>query len=237
MPFGTLSAYQRKKYRRNYRRAKRSKVYRRKKKTVAKKLQILSKKVNKDLERRWADNMVWNESLPGAGGQVVQIGLDAIATTPTSVLTNDDRLGMKITLKKLYLKGQIVQADSHNFCRCILVQTMSLNQLVVPADILEPYPTTGQPTIYSPYRKQSAVKYKILLDKFYKLQEQAAGSVYPFLCNFDMSYTWSKGLTVTYNQDAASAPIYTNVVLLLISDSQAITHPQARGAKRLSWVA
>ncbi len=133
------------------------------------KVRKISKIVYKDIEHRWQDDMSYSETIPGAGGSGVQIGLDTISTQPTGPLTNDDRLGNKITLKKFYLKGQLIQADSHNFCRLILAEVVSLAQIVVTADILQPDPVSGNPTIYSPYRKESRIKFKVLLDKFYKL--------------------------------------------------------------------
>ncbi len=201
------------------------------------KLNKIAKIVYKDIEHRWQDNINYSEAIPGGGGSGVQIGLDTISTTPTGPLTNDDRLGNKITLKSFYLKGQLIVADTHNFCRLILAEVVSLGQIVVTPDILQPDPITGNPTIYSPYRKESRIKYKILHDKFYKTQTQAAGSVYPFLVNVDLCYKWKKGLTITYNQAAAQQPIYKNVMLFLLSDSAAPGHPQFRGAKRLTWIA
>lgn len=210
----------------------------RKRRTLATRVNKLSKKVNKDVEHRWQDNITYTEAVPGAGGSGVQIGLDTIATTPSGPLLNDDRLGNTITLQSFYLKGQLIEADpSHNFCRLILAEVVSLQQIVVLADILQPDVASGNPTLYSPYKKESTIKYKILLDKFYKLQPVAAGSVYPFLVNVDLSYKWKNGLKITYNQAAAQQPIYKNVMLFLLSDSQVLPHPQFRGARRLQWIA
>lgn len=210
---------------------------RRRRRGLKSKVKKIARIVYKDIEHRWQDDLAYSEAVPGAGGSGVQIGLDTISTQPTGPLTNDDRLGNKITLKKLFLKGQLIVADTHNFCRIILAEVVSLAQIVVTADILEPDPASGNPTIYSPYKKESRIKFKVLKDKFYKLQTQAAGSIYPFLVNVDMSYSWPKGLTITYNQAAAQQPIYKNVMLFFLSDSQAPGHPQFRGAKRLSWIA
>lgn len=211
----------------------------RKKRTLAKRVRNLTKKVNKDLEYRWQDDIAYTEAVPGAGGSGVQIGLDTISTTPTGPLTNDNRLGNNITLTSFYFKGQIINADpSHNFCRLILAEVISLQQIVITSDILEPDPASGNPTLYSPYKKESRIKYKILLDKFYKLQPVVAGAVYPFIANVDLSYKWkSPGLKITYNQAAAQQPIYKNVMLFLLSDSQVLPHPQIRGAKRIQFVA
>lgn len=206
-------------------------------KTNAAKLKKLAKEVNKTIEHRWQDDINYSETIPGGGGSGVQIGLDQIATTPSQPLLMDDRLGNKITLKSLYLKGQIIQSDSHNFVRMILAEVTSLGQIVVTADILQPDPITGNPTIYSPYAKDSRIKYHVIHDKLYKTQQQAVGSVYPFLVNFDLSTTWPAGLTITYNSPNNSQPIYKNVMLFLLSDSQSQTHPQFRGAKRLTWIA
>lgn len=203
---------------------------------LRRKVRNLAKKVNKDIEHRWLDTINYSFSIPGSGGSMEPLGLETISTTPTAGL-NNDRLGNKITLKSIYIKGQVITADTHNFMRLILVKTISLNQIVICSDILEPDPASSNPTIYSPYRKESRIKYQVLLDKMYKTQQQAAGSVYPFLLNVDMSYKFKKGLTITYNQAGASVPIYNNVYLLCLSDSALPTHPQFRGAKRLTWIA
>lgn len=223
--------------RRNARRIiKLQRKWKRRRPTLNRQVQRLKKKVNKDIEHRWLDTINYSFSIPGGGGSIEPLGMELISTTPTAGL-NDDRLGNKITLKSIYIKGQVITADTHNFMRLILVKTISLNQIVIASDILQPDAGTSNPTIYSPYRKESRIKYQVLLDKMYKTQQQAAGSVYPFLLNVDMSYKFKKGLTITYNQAGASVPIYNNVYLLCLSDSALPTHPQFRGAKRITWIA
>lgn len=197
------------------------------------KVKRLQRQVNKDIEHRWSDDGNFVFQIPAAGGSVTTVGLDLIAQGDNT----NNRTGNKINLKGLHLKGQMIVADSHNFVRIMLVQVLSLNQIVIVSDVLQPDATTGNPTIYSPYRKESRLKFKVLLDKFYKLQTVAAGSVYPFLVNVDMSYKWPKGLTVTYNDPAQNTPIYNNIMVLAISDSQLATHPTFRGFRRTTWIA
>ncbi len=200
---------------------------------LKKQLNILKRRVNKDIEHRWSDDGNYVFQVPGAGGTTNTIGLDTIAQGDNF----NNRTGNKITLKSLHLKGQMIVSDSHNFVRIMLVQILSLNQIVIPSDVLQPDATTGNPTIYSPYRKESRIKFNVLRDKFYKLQEVAAGSVYPFLVNVDMSYKWKKGLTITYNQVGNTTPIYNNILVIAISDSQLATHPTFRGFRRTTWIA
>ncbi len=200
---------------------------------LSRKVAKINKQFNMDLEKRWSDDGNFVFQIPGAGGGVQSIGLDLIAQGDNTT----NRTGNKITLKSLHLKGQCITADSHNFFRILLVQVLSLNQIVVPLDVLEPDATSGNPTIYSPYKKESRIKFRVLLDKFYKTQQQAAGSVYPFLLNVDMSYKWKKGLTITYNAAGQQTPIYNNILLVYISDSQIATHPTFRGFRRTSWIA
>lgn len=193
----------------------------------------LRKQVNKDIEHRWQDDINFTFSVPAAGGLVQPLGTELIAQGDDVA----DRTGNKINLKSVYIRGQLIVSDSHNFVRLLLVKVVSLNQIVIASDILQPDATTGNPTLYSPFRKESRLKFTVLKDKFYKLQEIAAGSVYPFLLNVDMSYKWKKGLTITYDQVGNSVPIYANIYLIGISDSQIVTHPTFRGSKRLTWIA
>lgn len=208
----------------------------RRKKNLAKKVKTLAKKVNSNIEHRWQDVHNFTDSF-GVAGLVKKIGLENIAVTPSSSNLEDNRIGNKITLKRVYLKGQLAVSDSHNFCRMLLVRVTNMSQLVSVSDILEPAFGSVLPTIYSPYRKDSTIKYKILHDKFYKLQQKSAGSTYPDIVNFDLSYTWKSGLTITYLQDTASDPIYGQIYLVCISDSSSIPHPSFRSFKRLSWIA
>lgn len=213
------------KYKKRYRRPR-----------LATQVRRLKKQVNKDIEHRWQDDITYNFQIPAAGGTVEDLGLELISTTAGPGL-NNDRLGNKITLKSIYIKGQLIVADPRNFVRILLVQTISLDQIVVASDILQPDATSTNPTLYSPYRKESRIKYKVLHDKFYKLQTQAAGATYPAVLNIDMSAKWKAGLTITYNSPAAGVPIYNNVYIVAISDSVATAHPSFRGSKRLNWIA
>lgn len=193
----------------------------------------VKKIVYQDIEHRWIDDMSFTFQIPGAGGDIIPLGLETIVQGDN--VTN--RTGNKITLKGLHLKGQVFVADSHNFIRLMLVMVNTLQQIVIPSDILQPDATTNNPTIYSPYKKESKIKFRVLLDKMYKMQQQAAGSVYPEIINVDLSYKWPKGKTITYNLPTATAPIYWFPVVLVLSDSQIVTHPQFRGSKRLTFIA
>lgn len=226
--------------RRRWRAAKkiqdRFRKYRRRRGRLQKQITVLRRKVYKITEHRWQDKYNYSDSF-GAGGLIKKVGLELIALQPSSANLQDNRLGNKITLQSIYLKGQIAVGDVRNFCRIGLVRVLNLAQAVNIDDILQPQFGSVLPTIYSPYRKDSPIKFKILHDKFYKTQQQAAGSTYPSVVNFDLSYKWKKGLTVTYLQDTASDPIYNSIFLFAISDSTGIPHPSFRSFKRLSWIA
>lgn len=239
MPYYKRNTYRRfrgPRQRRRYRAARRiQRAFRRRKGKYALRYKFnkVKKIVYQDIEHRWADDIAFSFTLPGAGGAIVNTGLELIHQGDDV----GDRTGNKVTLKSFYLKGQIITADTHNFMRILLVNVNSLNQIIIPSDILQPDTTTNDPTIYSPYRKESRIKFKVLFDKMYKTQQQAAGSLYPFLINVDLSYKWKKGKSITYNQAGNSTPIYWYPLLVVISDSQIVTHPTFRGAKRLSWIA
>lgn len=209
---------------------------RRRKRNLAKKVRRLAKKVNSTIERRWQDVHNFGGSF-GVSGIVKKLGLENIAITPSASNLEDNRIGNKITLTSIYFKGQLAVSDSHNFCRMMLVRVLNLATTVDINDILEPAFGSVLPTLYSPYRKDSPIKFKILHDKFYKLQSQAAGSVYPSIVNFDLSYRWKSGMSVTYLQDTASDPIYGAIYLVALSDSSAVPNPSFRSFKRLSWIA
>lgn len=201
-------------------------------------LDKMLKSIHSMEEHRWQDDINFTMSIPGAGGDIFPIGLEFINQGDNI----NQRTGNKITLSSLYLKGQMIVADSHNFVRILLVMVNSLNQIIIPSDILQPDTTTTNPTIYSPFRKESKIKFRVLIDKMYKLQQQAAGSVYPEIVNVDLSYNFKtkkdpNGCTITYNQQGNSTPIYWYPLVIAISDSQITTHPAFRGSKRLTWLA
>lgn len=210
--------------------------YRSRRGKLQKQITVLRRKVYKIIEHRWQDIYNYSDSF-GQAGLIKKVGLENIALTPTSANLQDNRIGNKITLQSIYLKGQLAVGDTRNFCRIGLIKVLNLNQAVNISDILQPQFGSVLPTIYSPYRKESPIKFQVLHDKFYKLQAQAAGSTYPSVVNFDLSYKWKKGLTVTYLQDTASDPIYNSIFLFAISDSTLAPHPSFRSFKRLSWIA
>lgn len=236
MPYRRRYTRKRRRFARKFIKFQRKYKKRYRKPNLSTQVRRLKQKVNKDIEHRWSDDITYSFNIPAAGGTVEALGLELISTTAGPGL-NNDRLGNKLTLKSIYIKGQLLVADPRNFVRVLLVQTISLDQIVVASDILQPDPSTTNPTLYSPYRKESRIKYKVLHDKFYKLQTQAAGSIYPSVLNIDMSAKWVKGLTITYNSPLAGVPIYSNVYIVAISDSVATAHPSFRGSKRLTWIA
>lgn len=159
------------------------------------------------------------------------------------------RSGDKITLTSLQIKfrlsvlnGSAINADAFNNVRLILVQfpqPVLTGNPVVTLDILQ-YNDWN-----SMYKKRGNVKYKILMDKHYYMDNQGFGSgaasnpvwtpatTHQKLCNF--KYKFPKGgLTITYTK-TQSTVLSNDIALFMISDSSIQGHPTVNGYVRLNF--
>lgn len=188
---------------------------------------------------------------------------DAGSTTFTSGTV---RLGDKITLKNLRIKGEIrapfsasSAAEPDSRVRLLLVRfpeyTSGITAAALTSQILQQYPTVSPSpypsnlsTIYSQYKNvidqnnsQPIVRYQILYDKMHALSNPlAAADVVnasaPWCRKFDIKHTFKKGLVVQYNKPLDTMPALNNIVLVAISDSSVAPHPQINFVSRFKYM-
>lgn len=203
----------------------------------------LAAKVNKliNAQATWWDAYI--SISPSTSGGYTNIGLTDIIKGTSA----NQRIGDKIELKSISMKffvsllnGSALNADAFNNIRIILVQfpqPMTSGVGVLPSDVLE----TGD--VLSHYKKDSKVKYKILFDSLYYLDNQGFGSgaasnpvwtpatTHQKRCFKDIKFP--KGLSVTYN--SSNVVVANDVQLLMVSDSSLTPHPNVQGRIRLNF--
>lgn len=240
-------------YKRRYRRKrKRRGNYRRKKKrTLASKVKAIQKRVYENINECWKDNTVTMSA--SAGGTVFP---DFCALSNISQGTDpDQRIGNKITLKKIQMKGlvQVAIGDIYNEIRMIIFSTTDATgngNTPSVSEILQPGGPGAVADMYSFYRKQSPIKFKILYDTVFKLSNalQNVGTVtptvlngcpYPDFIHWEKTIHFKNGQEIWYRGIANGLPTRGAVHMLLISNStNAIPtgHPQIAFRSRITYM-
>lgn len=201
-------------------------------------------KVNKliNAQATWWDAYV--SVSPSTSGGYTAIGLNDIIKGTNA----QQRIGDKIELKSISMKffvsllnGVAVNADAFNNVRILLVhfpQPLTSGVGVLPGDVLE----TGD--VLSHYKKDSKVKYRILFDSLYYLDNQGFGTGassnpkwqpatrHQVRCFKDIKFP--KGLSITYNN--SNVITANEVQLLMVSDSSITPHPNVSGRIRLNFM-
>lgn len=158
------------------------------------------------------------------------------------------RQGDKITIKSFNFKGRfsvingtVINADGFNNVRMIVVKIPqpNTNAPLLVTDILQVQHWQSH------YKKKSDVKYQILLDKTYYMDNQGFGTgassdpkwqpVRPHqaVCNFKLKFP--KGLDITY-QAGQNVVFQNDVRVFLLSDSAAPGHPVINGYLRTTFL-
>ena len=158
------------------------------------------------------------------------------------------RQGDKITVKSFNFKGRfsvingsVINADGFNNVRMIVVKIPqpNTNSPLLVTDILQVQ------NWQSHYKKKSDVKFQILLDKTYYMDNQGFGTGassdpkwqpvknHQAICNFKL--TFPKGLDVTY-QAGTNVVFQNDVRVFLLSDSAAPGHPVINGYLRTTFL-
>lgn len=137
---------------------------------------------------------------------------------------NIERIGQKIEISSLQLRGTITRADSFNLVRFIVFQWMQDDNAYPPAitDILDPVPVTSSDLlgIYAPYNYNNSSNFRVLKDRLFTLNNQDRDVTY-----FKMKFKKFSRRKLTYD-NATSDPTRGSLYMLAISDSDAITHPR-----------
>ena len=158
---------------------------------------------------------------------------------------HDDRIGERISLKNVSIKGQFrcSSTDIFNEMRIIIFSVKNPNtnpNQVVVSDILQ------NADLYSHYKKNSKVKYRILLDKHFACSNPRAQVGLPAVnlngCPYKDFIHWEtkinlKGMKTTFREGSTQGNnVQTGgLYMLLISDSLAPSNPTFGYQSRLTF--
>lgn len=222
-----------------YRRKKRTMKRRRPRTTIA----TVNRKVNsliKKQEKKYADAILNYNGVDNTGAvNLLNINniLEGVGDT--------DRIGQKITLKSINIKGQLVVGhgvafDDFNQMRIMLVKYMTHGSTIPPISAIlqyhDPATYSNEVQMNSVYKKNSTFKFKILYDKVhllgYKLGHNASTHTYTpkrfkiscKVTNGDLHYT-----------DLAN-PTGWSYALMYFSDSAAVSNPSISFVSRVTFV-
>lgn len=169
----------------------------------------------------------------------------AVSTTPTYIglgpklissgTDNGQRVGNKITGKSINVKMQLrigdgVANDAYNQIRCIIIKYNTDDPASTPdiSDILETTTASSEELMVSNYKRESDYRFNVLHDHVYdcywrNASGYSAGSAgAPQLRNFTFHKSL-KDLSIRYNNNGD--PL-TELLMIVVSDSGAITHPE-----------
>lgn len=169
------------------------------------------------------------------------------------------RLGDKITLKSLQIRGEVrgtIGSEADSRVRILLVQfkeyDAGTSAAVLTSQVLQQYPTvTGAfpsnlSTIYSSYKNvidqyntADLVKYKVLYDKVCNMQDPgvaASNNQNCFRYKFNINHRFKDGLVCQYGKNLSDEPELNNIVLIMISDSSVAPHPQTNFVSRFKYM-
>ena len=170
-------------------------------------------------------------SLVTQHGSIASTWGETVLTTVAQGIAKEQRIGNKIRVKSLEIKGVICQGsnellsdDAFNVVRMV-VGTYS-------GTTLTPLATAARgmnDPIRKDYLSANGLLRKKYVDKYIPLMvtgtEQGAGDGYtPQLKTVKYYKQWKKGITIQFSNDTTNYP-NTNLVVSFLSDSVAVTHP------------
>ena len=221
-----------------FRRKKRP-IRRRKKLTVAK----VNRKVNRLLgkqEKKYADTTLTYTGVDSSGS----VNLLNIPNIIEGV-GDTDRIGQKITLKSINIKGQLtvghgLTPDNFNQLRIMLVKYQTHGSTTPPISAIlqyhDPAVYTDEIQMNSLYKKNSTFKFKILYDKVHLLGYKlaAANNTHTFTPKrFKISHKVTNG--DLHYTDVANPTGWT-YALMYFSDSSAVNNPSISFVSRVTFV-
>lgn len=183
--------------------------------------------------------------------------------TTASAQNGTVRLGDKITLKSLRIKGEIRACDSAataaertNIVRMIMVRfpdsVVSLTNAEICSAVLQQYPTvTGGSlgpvdSMYSSYKNvidtQNSLpiqQYEVLRDQTFLLtnpQQPLASGAEPWRRRFEFEKFWKKGLVQQYSKPLSDQPDLNQICVICLSDSRIAPHPDITFVSRAKYM-
>lgn len=189
---------------------------------------------------------------------------NSIGGAPPTALDDQIRLGDKITLKTIQIRGEVrgalgttVAAEASNRVRIMLVRfpeyDAGTSAAVLTSQVLQQYATvTGSypsnlSSIYSSYKNRidqyntaDIVKYEVLYDKTcllnnYEKVEQGAGRQ-NWRVKFNIKHKFKHGLVCQYGKGLSTEPEINNIVLIMLSDSSGTPHPDTNFVSRFKYM-
>jgi hypothetical protein len=230
--------------------------------------------VLKTFEQRQFD--YWTPAATGYDGEPLSWGTPIVYTLAELMPTYQDgaaanfqtgkvRLGDKVTLKSLRIRGEVraatstsTAAEQTNIVRLILVRfpddIISLTNAEIVSAVLQQYPTvtgTSISTLTSMYSQYKNVleqghnelplhRYEVLYDKIQRLSNPSPnknrlGSE-TFRAGFDIKKMFKKGLVCQYGKYNVAAPTLNNMALICLSDSNISPHPDISFTSRFKYM-
>jgi len=186
----------------------------------------------------------------------------ALGGAPATTFGDNTRIGDKITLKSLSIRGEVRGAqgatnEKDSRVRILLVRfpqyTAGTTAAVLTSQVLQQYPTTtgsypsNLSTIYSSYKNRidqyntaEIVKYEVLYDKVCLLNnpnliEQGAGQQ-NWRIKFNINHKFKRGLVCQYGKNLSNEPELNNIVLIMVSDSSVPVHPDTNFVSRFKYM-
>lgn len=183
--------------------------------------------------------------------------------TTASAQNGTVRLGDKITLKSLRIRGEVRACDSAataaertNIVRMIMVKfaesVVALTNAEICSAVLQQYPTVTGGTLgpvdsmYSSYKNvidtQNSLpmmNYQVLRDQTYRLtnpQSPLASGDEPWRRRFEFEKFWKKGLVNQYSKPLSDQPDINQIVLICLSDSRIAPHPDMTLVSRAKYM-
>lgn len=217
---------------------------RRRKRKMSSIVKTNRRKINKLMNAEVAfRDQVYSTNISSSGA-FLQIGIQSIDQGDGE----GQRQGDKITIKSINMKahlsvlnGTISNGDAFNNIRLILLKLPqpNTNAPLLVTDILQVN------NWQSHYRKKSDVKFTVLHDKTYYMDNQGFGTGassdpkwQPVHChqkNCSFKIKFPKGLDVTFN--TGSQNVYQNDIrLFVLSDSAVVGHPSLNGYLRMTYL-
>ena len=244
-----------------YKRRKRSSNM---KKRIAK-LEQQVEPIVKTFEQRQGDYLTTTGgvALSYATSQIFTMGtlcptIQSGSATPDPLSSGTVRLGDKITLKSLHIRGELratINSEVDSRVRLLLVRFNTWDgqtAAIATSQVLQHYPTqTGGPTDpvcvqYSQYKNvitqnnnADLVKYQVLYDKQFNMQDVNSASTNNQNCwrfKFNIKKNFKRGLVCQYGKALSDTPEINNIVLIALSDSNVTPHPQIVFSSRFKYM-
>lgn len=195
---------------------KKSFIYPKKSMSIDQKIKKeVSKQIAISSEKKYYDRIFNNTSLLNTGQTI-----NLLATIARGTSANE-RVGDKINITSVQLRGEFEVGDATNTVRMIVFQWYKDPNAAfnVVTDVLDNAAVSGGNGVFSPYNYNSSGTYQVLYDKIYRLDNQGPQSAI-----FDFKIKKIPKRKVTF-LNASNQPIDNSIIVLFISDSGATPNP------------